>query len=77
MKTINLTLSACLLIFLFPATVSAQGSDSSGYHPLMTSKFNVDAKSSGLSGQIEFGQSGPRLTLTGSWKLANTDSYHQ
>jgi len=64
MKTINLQISTCLLMFLFSGAVSAQGSDKSGYHPLMSSKFNVDAK---LSGQIEIGQSGPRLTLTGSW----------
>jgi hypothetical protein len=41
MKIINLMLSACLLIFLFPTAVSAQGSESSGVHPLMTSKFNL------------------------------------
>ncbi len=67
MKTINLQISTCLLMFLISGAVSAQGSENSGVHPLMSSKFNVDAKSSGLSGQIEFGQSGPRLTLTGSW----------
>ena len=41
MKIINLMLSACLLIFLFPTAVSAQGSEISTVHPLMTSKFNL------------------------------------
>jgi hypothetical protein len=41
MKTINLQISTCLLMFLISGAVSAQGSDNSGVHPLMSSKFNL------------------------------------
>ncbi len=41
MKTINLQISACLLMFLISGAVSAQGSGRSGYHPLMSNKFNL------------------------------------
>jgi hypothetical protein len=41
MKTINLQISACLLILLCSTVVSAQSSENSGVHPLMTSKFNL------------------------------------
>ena len=41
MKIINLKLLACLLIFLCSTAVSAQSSENSTYHPLMTSKFTL------------------------------------